>query len=269
MSKTSGYEGSSSPLLDVVPPEVLSDDVPGVLAVMADMEPQLAAAGLPQVVEFNRVYRTLTNTVWEQVNTPGGFKEPDSVVHTVPIFADLYFRQVRAHANGEPEAVDPVWAQLLYDTAPQRRLPGTQFLAGMNAHIRYDLAQALNTSSVGDSYYEDYRKVIGILIDQTAQQLSADYIPGPAIARKAITKGAVIAIAGWREQAWHDGMALQEADNGQTQAVLERLNRTSLRSGRWILGLGNMALGTLTHFVGNRRLPEGGGPESLSDPEFP
>lgn len=236
-----------------------------VLDAMWAIEGQLAGAGLEHLIPFNEIYRNLTTRVVEHIefsklhpDDETAFQHPETVERTIGIFADFWWKQLRAYTGITDEKVDPAWQFLLYrETAPnavediqpyaekaeEELMDGVLFLLGMNAHINYDLAQALRASGVTEDYYEDYRKVIGMLINEIASKFSADYIPGPQWTRQILQWGTERTIAHWREQAWKAGKDLMRSeDEIAVDAILGRLDRTSVRTGKRLAKVGNAAL---------------------------
>lgn len=236
----------TSRLTACLPTEALPD-IPEVLDTMDNLESELALAGLAHVVQFNRVYRELTSAVKDGVEDGRTFQQPETVRRTVGIFAQLYFDPLRAYADGEQEKVAAPWKQLIYSPAAESAPGGVQFLLGMNAHINYDLPQALCTSGVNPEYYPDYNIVVGKLINATAHKLSSSYIDAPKIGRKLLIAGTVNRIASWREQAWHAGNDLQEArgDQKTTEKLISKHEKIAERKGKWILPIGTLALNAL------------------------
>jgi|GEM_PF-1913714 len=256
-------------LRDVIPVEIHAHATDAHDA-MLRVEPHLAAAGLGHVVPFNNIYRELTGRVVETIgldsSDPRAFRYPDVVDRTVGIFADYYFKQLRAYTGLTDEKIDPAWQYLLYpdgadygeseirphaERAESKETPkGIQFLLGMNAHINYDLAQALRDSKVEETYYQDYRRVIGMLIGITARELASAYVPGPEWSRWAAVRTTVATIAHWREKAWRSGKRLMGAEDVlASQGIMDCLDRNSVRTGRRIATLGSAAL------TGISRLP--------------
>lgn len=243
-------EYDTSGLLSCLPAEALPD-IPPVIETMEAIEGQLATAGLGHVVDFNYVYRNLTGAVYEGIQTEGAFEQPETVRRTVGIFAQLYFDPLRAYAEGRKEDIPLAWQRLFYDPGVQATQSGIKFLMGMNAHINYDLPQALRTSNVNQDYYRDYRVVIGKFIDATANRLSSTYIPVEGIGRDVLVKGACQTIAYWRERAWRAGTALQKHNDNEkvTNRIIHNLDRASDRKGWSIQHLGSMAMSALTRPV--------------------
>jgi hypothetical protein len=282
-------------LRDVIPRQRYDDpeyelSTDEVLWGMEQIEDHLAAADLEHVIPFNTIYRRLTQLVVERIefsrqnpHHEQAFQFPDTVERTIGIFADYYFKQLRAYTGATTnEKVDPAWQFLFYpknasmkaqrpdqeqaqnqDPYPRPDLEpladkaiqettfkGIRFLLGMNAHINYDLAQALRDSGVADNYYQDYRRVVGILINIIATELSNEYIPGPTVSRRLLQWSTEKAIALWRNRAWKAGKKLMKyrEDEVAISGIMSELDRTSVKTGKRIMRLGNAALYGLSLF---------------------
>ena len=90
---------------------------------------------------FTRLYRAVTEAVEETVR-PGTFADARFTRWLDVVFANIYFRALRAHVLG-PKQPPRAWAPL-FEARSGRRVAPIQFaLAGMNAHINRDLPLAL------------------------------------------------------------------------------------------------------------------------------
>lgn len=208
--------------------------------------PLLPEAGLAHDVPFDGIYGDLTQKVKHGLDI-GVFTQPQAASRAVPTFYDYYRTQLTEHAKGNPGGVNPVWQPLFYHPAAKRAPRGIQFLLGMNAHINYDLAQALRDTQADNSYYHDFEIIVGDMIDATAREISSAYIPGPSRLRDKLTALTISRIAMWRERAWNSGMYLQEVQNdpAATAAELKRMERFTLTNSRLILHGGSLALDAL------------------------
>lgn len=123
--------------------DVLRAPLPGrVEEVAARME--AIEAALPErdgVRAFTRLYRAVTEAVDERVR-PGTFADAPFTRWLDVVFANLYFRALRAHVLG-PKRPPRAWAALFEARARPGIAPIQFALAGMNAHINRDLPLAL------------------------------------------------------------------------------------------------------------------------------
>jgi hypothetical protein len=112
--------------------------LPEVIARMEEIE-----AGLPPrdgVRAFNELYLAVTRAVVAEFGDHD-FEDPSFLARLDGVFADLYFRAFAAAGGWEeaPHAWEP-----LFDVRAEPQIAPIQFaLAGMNAHINYDLSVAL------------------------------------------------------------------------------------------------------------------------------
>jgi hypothetical protein len=89
---------------------------------------------------FNELYLETTREVANELDAKG-FEDPRFLARLDVEFAGLYFEAIEAadHAGQVPRAWDP-----LFDARRRRKIASIQFaIAGMNAHINYDLCLAL------------------------------------------------------------------------------------------------------------------------------
>jgi hypothetical protein len=106
---------------------------------MEELESQLVAASDPQRY-FHSTYLRTTRAVG-QAKTTGGFVDPEWVERWDVVFADLYLAAV-AQYRLDGTAPGP-WQTAFDRVAGAPVQPLTAVLLGMNAHINYDLPQAL------------------------------------------------------------------------------------------------------------------------------
>ena len=114
--------------------------IDGVIAQMAGQERELRRAGDARVA-FHATYLRTTRAVAAALRD-GLFADPDWVDRWDVAFARLYTDALEAGQRGEP--VPGPWAVAFGAAARQPGLaPVRHVLLGMNAHINYDLPQAL------------------------------------------------------------------------------------------------------------------------------
>ncbi len=105
---------------------------------------QAIDAALPEsdgVAWFNRLYLEVTKAVQEAMRT-GQFAASRFLERLDVVFAGHYFRACEL-AQGDAGAAPKAWAPLFVERAREDVAPIQFALAGMNAHINYDLALAL------------------------------------------------------------------------------------------------------------------------------
>jgi hypothetical protein len=73
----------------------------------------------------------------------GAFRSPGFLARLDVAFADLYFRAYHEVEAGNPHAVSKAWAPLFAARRKSAIAPIQFALAGMNAHINYDLEWTL------------------------------------------------------------------------------------------------------------------------------
>lgn len=93
---------------------------------------------------FNFLYRIITEDVLAKSEQPGFFQDVEFVLALDVAFANRYFDALRADALGEP--VPEAWQALLH-ARNRRHVSAVRFaVAGVNAHVNYDLPFALLTT---------------------------------------------------------------------------------------------------------------------------
>jgi hypothetical protein len=116
------------------------------------------------LASFNRVYRRITEAVQQELGV-GGFGDPVWMEHLDVVFGNRYLAAVRASVS-DPDQVPRAWAALL-ERRSDRRITPLQFaLAGVNAHINYDLPIAvvetsadLGTTLEAAPHRSDYERI--------------------------------------------------------------------------------------------------------------
>lgn len=122
----------------------LPEDVPGVVATLEQL--QVLAQRAPRCAEdglgcFNYLYREITEEVLDQLATGAMFHDGEFLAQLDVEFARRYFVAVRADAAGQ--WVPAAWRVLLQRRADRSISPLRFAMAGVNAHVDYDLAFAL------------------------------------------------------------------------------------------------------------------------------
>ena len=147
-------------------------DVPGVLARLEALQaiadrhpPRFAEDGLAC---FNYLYREITTEVWEQIQA-GGFRSEEFISRFDVEFAKRYLDAVVPRTDGRP--VPESWRVLL-ERRSEPRINRIQFaVAGVNAHVDFDLAFALLTTCralgrpFGEDEHYDYNRINDIFAE--------------------------------------------------------------------------------------------------------
>jgi uncharacterized protein DUF5995 len=116
---------------------------------MTELLEPMEAAGDPKRI-FHATYLRTTIAVAEQIKRPGGFADPQWTERWDVAFADLYLEALEQLQAGEPTSRP--WAVAF---GARHGLPVlNRLLLGMNAHINYDLPQAL-LAVITDDEFDD------------------------------------------------------------------------------------------------------------------
>jgi hypothetical protein len=94
------------------------------------------------VAWFNKLYLRVTERV-KHGHEQGAFRSPGFLERLDVVFADMYFRAYELAEAGDPEAVPKAWTPLFATRGDPAIAPIQFALAGMNAHINYDLPVGL------------------------------------------------------------------------------------------------------------------------------
>ena len=132
---------------------------------------------------FNRLYLEVTRAVVERLRR-GEFEQPRFLERLAVLFSNAYFRALDDFELN-PAAVSRAWAPLLEARTRKRVAPIQFVLAGMNAHINYDLpigvvdtCEAFGVSPRdGSAEHRDYLHLNAILGD-TQEEVKKWLLPG-------------------------------------------------------------------------------------------
>jgi hypothetical protein len=211
----------------------LPHGVAGVLARLDDVAAPLAAAGHPMRY-FAATYARTTRAVGEAV-AAGGFEDGSWVDHWDVVFADLYLDAVEAHRRDPATAP---WPWRLAFGARRGLPPVAHVLLGINAHINYDLPQAL-LAVIDDADFDrpevlarrerDHKRIDGVLgvrVGDEARLLRAQSGP-PALLDRALTPLNRAATRRFlresREKVWHNTHELNAARRAGPEVYRRRL----------------------------------------------
>jgi uncharacterized protein DUF5995 len=151
----------------------LPDRVPEVAERMRAIEKALPKRD--GVRAFTSLYRAVTEDVDVRVR-PETFADAPFARWLDVVFANLYFRALRAHVLG-PKRPPRAWAPL-FEARTRRSVAPIQFaLAGMNAHINRDLPLALVATCGarkviplrGGPQHADFRRIDDVLAETEAR----------------------------------------------------------------------------------------------------
>jgi hypothetical protein len=166
---------------------------------------------------FLTIYSRMTGEVARRVDR-GEFEDPDWVTDYLVAFADLYREAVRAYEAGDLAALPDPW-QLSFDASMAGdALVLQDALLGINAHINYDLALAIDEAGVRPEPETKYRdhcevtQVIADIIDDAQEDLFAFGAEGLETADESLgrldERLTVFTIDECRESAWRTAVAM-------------------------------------------------------------
>lgn len=172
---------------------------------------------------FLTVYARVTREVAAEIEREE-FDDPDWVADYLVTFADFYRQALLNFETGSVKSLPGAWRLFFRATGSDDALIAQSAILGINAHVNYDLALALQTVGIDRNQatkYRDHRrinKILWQLVDETLDQLAERYAPGlAAIADVAGPVGKVswfLALAIGREGAWWIAMALTKSRRG-------------------------------------------------------
>jgi hypothetical protein len=132
---------------------------------------------------FLCVYARVTEAVGAAIDA-GEFADPEWVTDYLVTFADLYREALLAYETGDLVALPDPW-QVAFETAARGdALVVQDVVLGINAHVNYDLALALQRVGVGPdrrARYADHcavNAVLRSLVDEVQDRIAEFYAPG-------------------------------------------------------------------------------------------
>ena len=162
---------------------------------------------------FNWLYLQVTQAVQARV-AAGGFTDPAWLAQLDVQFAPLYFSALKSSLCGQPTST--CW-QVLFNSRSQPAIARIQFaLAGINAHINHDLAEAIvatcqvtgTTPDHGGAHYSDYTAVNSTLdgLIESAKRTLYVRLPGGALPPVSHLEDTIAAwnVSAARESAWQN-----------------------------------------------------------------
>ena len=218
----------------------------GVAGVLARMQSRLDA--LPPVLHkravFLKTYQRTTAAVGAAIDE-GRFEDPDWVEHWDVVFAELYLNAHDAYVSGKGHVPRP-WRLAFEspDDLPELR----HVLLGINAHVNYDLPQALlaviSDEDFGDPVlmerrHRDHERIDGVLAGRVAAE--DDLLGARPLLDRVLTPlnrlGTKRFLREARRKVWHNTYELQMARVAGPAAHRNRLAELELLSAAKIADL--------------------------------
>jgi Family of unknown function (DUF5995) len=178
---------------------------------------------------FATTYLELTKVRREAVGEdPGFFRFPRFFFREDALFANVYFRTVRAWERGELEKVPPAW-EIAFETAEGGEVLGAQdMLLGINAHVQNDmpfvLAQLGLRDRHGNSRKPDHDKANENLNRGYAPVVTAvgeRYDPNMSLTNPGLYADELAGlelVRQWRENVWRNAERLVNAETDEERA---------------------------------------------------
>jgi hypothetical protein len=196
------------------------------------LEPMVAANDPKRI--FHATYLRTTIAVAEEIKRPGGFADPKWTERWDVAFADLYLEALEKSRAGEQPSRP--WAVAF---GAQRGLPVlNHLLLGMNAHINYDLPQAL-LAVITDEEFDnaeliarreaDHKAIDDILaarVSAEGDELGTIVGPGSRLDRllKPLNQGGTRRfLREARQKVWANAISLSQARRTGAEAYAARL----------------------------------------------
>ncbi len=197
----------------------------------------IGAAAPPNdgLAEFNKLYTVITEAVRDGLRARD-FALADFLHGLDVAFANRYFDALRAWGTGEGR-VPKVWKAVLERRSDPRIAPIQFAVAGVNAHINYDLAPALVQACVSieatlgaDNQLEDYL-LINEIFATRYKGFRDDFLDGWA---DRFDEGCVAKVADYfnnfvvvkaRDLAWENAHLLDDRRRNQDQRGQDRIER--------------------------------------------
>jgi hypothetical protein len=200
---------------------------------MKELLQPMEAAGDPKRI-FHATYLRTTIAVAEEIKRPGGFADPEWTERWDVAFADLYLEALEQLQAGEQPSRP--WTIAF---SAQRGLPVlTRLLLGMNAHINYDLPQALLAVITDEEFDDavliarreaDHKAIDDILASRVSaegDELISIYGPGSLLnrlLRPFNQSGTRRFLREARQKVWANALALSQARGSGEAAYVARL----------------------------------------------
>jgi hypothetical protein len=216
------------------------------IAKMAALLESLRAAGDHRQY-FHATYQRTTVAVAVELQR-GGFTDAEWVERWDVAFADLYLDALQAALAGRRPARP--WDIAFH--APASLPPLRHVLLGMNAHINYDLPQALLAVITDEQFHDaallarresDHRKIDGVLASRVAAEddelsrISGPGSPLDRLLRPLNRLGTQRFLREAREKVWANAVALSQARQEGPDAYASALNQLEALSAAKVTAL--------------------------------
>lgn len=190
------------------------------------------------IAAFTRLYHVITTRIGEMADS-GRFRDPDFLIRLDIEFAERYLNALRTYAH-DMNRTPKVW-RLLFDSRSDPRIAPVNFaLAGVNAHINFDLACALvatwkhvdpDGDGPGSAQFHDYRLINDVFeteMDPLREDLDSLLSRGPddAIWDRTANWMADLVIRFTRDLAWDEAKRVWDrgADDTVMQSSADKLD---------------------------------------------
>ncbi|MFB6300463.1 MAG: DUF5995 family protein [Halobacteriales archaeon] len=168
---------------------------------------------------FLMVYRRITGAI-DQATEADRFADPEWVDDYLVTFADRYRTAFLDYERGRYDSVPDPWVVAFTAALTEETLAIQRASLGINAHVTYDLAFAIDTVGVEPNQpqkYADHVRINTILsrmVDQVQSGLIEFYAPGLRTVDTALGNidetGYMMAVRNGRELAWHSSVTMAE-----------------------------------------------------------
>jgi hypothetical protein len=196
---------------------------------------------------FLGTYLRTTDAVGATIDL-AGFEDPEWVERWDVAFAELYLDALSAQESGGRGAVPRPW-RLAFE-APASLPPLRHVLLGINAHVNYDLPQALLAvitdadfadSALMDRRRRDHERIDGVLSSRVGAEDAQLSTSGKTWLDRALTPlnrlGSKRFLRESRQKVWHNTVELQRARVAGADAYRTRLAELELLSAARIADL--------------------------------
>ncbi len=196
---------------------------------------------------FLGTYQRTTEAVGAAIDE-SGFEDPEWVERWDVAFAELYLEALDAQQSGVPGAAPRPW-RLAFE-APAQLPPLRHVLLGINAHVNYDLPQALLAvisdedfadSALMDRRRRDHERIDGVLSSRVGAEDVELSASGKAFLDKLLTPlnrlGSKRFLRESRQKVWHNTLELQHARVAGADTYRTRLAELELLSAARIADL--------------------------------